>query len=63
MVPQFIEKGDKMKKKSKIHFSKTNQYVNIPKFWVEILDIKKGESIEMNLNVSDSTITLKKNGK
>lgn len=49
-----------MKKIVKVHGGKTNQNINVPKAWLEFLQLEKGSEVVIELDVKSQKIIIKK---
>lgn len=48
-----------MKKETRIHGGKTNNTINIPTMWLDILRAEKGNTVELELDVKKNQIVVK----
>lgn len=49
-----------LKKETKISGGKTNNRINIPTSWMEILQLEKGDVVEMKLDIKKKEIKITK---
>lgn len=52
-----------MEKEVKIQFSKSNQRIDIPAMWLEILRAEKGDKVKLELDIKKNQIVVKFNKK
>lgn len=48
-----------MKKETRIHGGKTNNIINIPTMWLDILRAEKGNKVELELDIKKNQIVVK----
>lgn len=48
-----------MKKKTRIQGGKTNNLINLPTMWLEILKANKGDEVQIELDIKKNQVVVK----